>query len=70
MRPAFCLTPTSDVGRFDQQGASVDEHPELEGSRPAVDAYEAPRVERVLTANDLAREILYAGTDTASLVDA
>jgi hypothetical protein len=38
---------------------------------PIAQPYEPPRIERVLTAEDLQREILYAGvTDLVSLGDA
>jgi hypothetical protein len=37
---------------------------------PTSDVYEAPRIEKVLTADDLAREIQYAGaTSTDTLTD-
>lgn len=34
---------------------------------PEADAYEAPRVERVLTSDDLAREVQYAGGASTDL---
>lgn len=42
----------------------MGDHAESPGSRPAwpvVGGYEPPRVEQVLTATDLEREILYGG---------
>ena len=46
------------------------DHGERLGSRPEwplVGGYEPPRVEQVLTATDLEREILYAGAAQADL---
>lgn len=40
-----------------------DKHPvDQTDATPELDTYEPPRVEHVLTADDLAREIQYAGT--------
>jgi hypothetical protein len=38
-----------------------DSMPPLEQHAPATSAYEPPRIERVLTSDDLAREVYYAG---------
>ena len=43
-----------------------DETAPREGDEPGPEVYEPPRIESVLTAEDLAREILYAGTVSSS----